>query len=200
MQGVPLKPEDVTIPKDSCLKFSGEVAGRDRIRELELQLEVASSCLTIANRDLDAANYDKMLHSKLRLQLVTALRLDSLPPRGDNSRIFEAIEKLESNDAIHAPGAWHCEKCGFVLQKSVLHAQTGAVSANNEPFNESCPNDGQLMKPLTWKRMSEDNFKAGSAALEREQSLRNILIETRHYSLGHHVPNEWYLKRDKALA
>lgn len=84
-------------------------------------------------------------------------------------------ENAELNKLVHAPGAWHCEKCGFVLQKSILHAQTGSVSANNEPFNEKCPNDGQLMKPLTWKKMSEDNFKAGSEALQRERKLREVL-------------------------
>lgn len=91
-------------------------------------------------------------------------------------RIKRLEEELATvNNLVHAPGAWHCERCGFVLQKSVLHAVTGAVSANNEPFNEKCPNDGLLMKPLTWKKMSEDNYRAGCKALEREQICRNLL-------------------------
>lgn len=39
------------------------------------------------------------------------------------------------------------------------------------------------------------------AGLEAEvQRLREVLLETRRYSLGHLVPNEWYMKRDAALA
>lgn len=40
---------------------------------------------------------DQLAHSKLRVELVNALGLDSLPPRYDNHRIFEAIEALQQS-------------------------------------------------------------------------------------------------------
>lgn len=56
------------------------------------------------------------------------------------------------------PGAWKCDTCGFVLQKNVLHTGDGAISADTSPLNEKCPNEGKLMRPLTWREVNEDLY------------------------------------------
>jgi len=48
------------------------------------------------------------------------------------------------NDEMIIPGCWECPQCGFVLNKS-------EVGPYDEPFNERCPNDGQMLKSETWK-------------------------------------------------
>ena len=48
------------------------------------------------------------------------------------------------------PGCYECPKCGFVLSRSILYTQTGNVSADT-PSIEECPNDGELMIPVTYK-------------------------------------------------
>jgi hypothetical protein len=48
------------------------------------------------------------------------------------------------NDEITIPGCWECPQCGFILTKT-------EVRPYDESSNERCPNDGQMLKPETWK-------------------------------------------------
>lgn len=75
------------------------------------------------------------------------------------------------------PGAWICDKCQFILQKSIMSAKTGNVYANNEPFNEKCPNDGTLMRPYTWREANERLYQA----LILEQKRMNWLDQNRSF-------------------
>lgn len=70
----------------------------------------------------------------------------------------------------HMPGAWTCPKCNFTLQKNVLSVTTGNIGADTSPLNEVCPNDGQLMKPLTWREANELFW-------ENNQTLRSRVTE-----------------------
>ncbi len=82
----------------------------------------------------------------------------------------EALNNLQNNAAVFAdiiPGSWSCDKCGFTLQKSILNASTGGISANIEPFNEHCPNDGTLMKPTTYKGAYSDMVKVCHQQINR---------------------------------
>lgn len=65
------------------------------------------------------------------------------------------------------PGAWVCDRCDFQLQLNVLHAGNGAMSADTSPLNQTCPNDGQLMRPLTWREVNRQLFVA--LVLERRR-------------------------------
>ena len=65
------------------------------------------------------------------------------------------------------PGSWTCPKCGFVLMKSTLYVKSGTVGADNSPFNETCPNDGTLMRPTTWREVNESLYNA--LVLERQR-------------------------------
>lgn len=87
----------------------------------------------------------------------------------EHGKIKEGVEVLNTiqmgGDVM--PGCWSCQKCGFVLQKSILHAGSGSISANNEPFNEPCPNDGTLMRPLTYRQAFEDIAKTCEGQIKR---------------------------------
>jgi hypothetical protein len=73
------------------------------------------------------------------------------------------IERLVKDSTY--PGAWECEKCGFLLQKHILSALFG--NADNSPLNEICPNDGKLMIPVTYKRAFEHSIKDRERQVKR---------------------------------
>lgn len=56
---------------------------------------------------------------------------------------------------IYVPGSWACPKCGFVLSKNFMSAQTGQVGVNNEDIREVCPNDGVTLVRETWRSRAE---------------------------------------------
>jgi len=90
-----------------------------------------------------------------------------------------------NNDA-EMPGAWICPKCGFVLQKNILHTGDGSISADTSPLNNKCPNDGVLMRPFTWREANEELFNE----LVKERSRLNWLdqhcsfVADHEYCLG----------------
>lgn len=90
-----------------------------------------------------------------------------------------------SNDA-EMPGAWVCSTCGFTLQKSVLHVKDGSVRADNSPLNNVCPNDGKLMRPMTWREANEGIFNAYIKAMKQLDWLdRNCsFVADAGYNLG----------------
>lgn len=53
------------------------------------------------------------------------------------------------------PGAWYCPKCGFENYRRILHVRDGGVSADKTITDSACPNDGELMLQLTWKKHAE---------------------------------------------
>lgn len=55
---------------------------------------------------------------------------------------LRALDRL-----AHVPGLTKCDKCGFSLLSNNLHAETGQVSARDEP--SVCPNDGTPMRRVT---------------------------------------------------
>jgi hypothetical protein len=61
------------------------------------------------------------------------------------------IELAEAKASVYVPGAWHCDKCGFDLTKSILHARSGNIGADLGQHVEPCPNDGNAMRRTTWK-------------------------------------------------
>jgi hypothetical protein len=76
------------------------------------------------------------------------------------------------------PGAWICDKCKFTLQKNFLHVRDGSISANIADHCEGCPNDGNAMRPLTWREVNEDLYKRCVELLEENQKLKetNLLL------------------------
>lgn len=80
----------------------------------------------------------------------------------------EAELKQQQRNPI-MPGAWICDRCKFILQKNTLHTGDGSISADTSPLNEKCPNDGQLMRPFTW-REANDGFAEDNQKLRAELS------------------------------
>lgn len=77
------------------------------------------------------------------------------------------------------PGAWVCDFCEFQLQKSVL--TPNGVFANDSPLNEKCPNDGRLMRPLTWREANESLFKRATELLAENTRMREALTKIRDF-------------------
>jgi hypothetical protein len=56
----------------------------------------------------------------------------------------------------YIPGCWKCEKCGFVLTKQTMNFALGMIGTTPENRqSEQCPNDGEWMKPVTYREQLE---------------------------------------------
>src|SRR5688572_10808503 len=100
-----------------------------------------------------------------------------------------------STDAV-MPGAWICEKCGFVLQKNVLHVADGSVTANVADECDGCPNDGSPMRALTWRKANDDIYKRCCLEIEvnaklraKINQMRDALELARHRFIREHARN-----------
>lgn len=95
------------------------------------------------------------------------------------AKLNEAVTALQIDQWIK--GQWKCHQCNFVLSKNVLSVRDGNIYANAEPFNEVCPNDGQAMKPLTYKESYEDICKCCEQQVERavkaEQQNQSLIAQ-----------------------
>lgn len=58
-------------------------------------------------------------------------------PRELLAKAVERIRELEA--LVYVPGLWRCAKCDCQVISTNLHANTGQMSANNEP--QTCPNN-----------------------------------------------------------
>lgn len=65
------------------------------------------------------------------------------------------------------PGAWICDKCGFILQQNYLHSADGQISANESDHVEGCPNDGTAMRGLTWREVNTHLFDRLALEVQR---------------------------------
>lgn len=70
----------------------------------------------------------------------------------------ETVEELRQ--LVYMPGDWVCDKCGFEQHNRTLHARDGQVSAPRLEEIQTCPNDGQPMRRMTWKEGCESNYVA----------------------------------------
>lgn len=68
---------------------------------------------------------------------------------------------------LHVPGLLKCPKCSFTLQRNLMDGTTGVVSVNTEPTIEECPNDQEILQPVTWKEHSEMLAVVGNGQVER---------------------------------
>jgi hypothetical protein len=61
------------------------------------------------------------------------------------------------NDDPVMPGAFRCPKCPFTLQKNVI-STAGVFADMRVDAPERCPNDGQILNPLTWRECNEEIY------------------------------------------
>ena len=75
---------------------------------------------------------------------------------------------MDDIDALlYMPASFVCPECGFRLEKRTLIAQTGQVGikkGGEEP--DLCPNDGSVMRRVTWKEAYEDSSDSGNELME----------------------------------
>jgi hypothetical protein len=97
------------------------------------------------------------------------------------ARLTKKIQQLETervewqrNPAM--PGAFKCDKCGFILQKNTLHASDGSISADTSLVpNEVCPNDGQIMRGFTWREANDGFSEAHIKGIQERDQLKAAL-------------------------
>ena len=79
--------------------------------------------------------------------------------------------ELDNEYLIYAPGQWECPKCKFYQVMNILAVNQGMVAADTK-IADPCPNDGELMRRVTWKEIcaSQDKFCKDKA--EENYSLR----------------------------
>jgi DNA-binding MarR family transcriptional regulator len=88
------------------------------------------------------------------------------------------------NGEITIPGWWECPQCGFTLNRNDLDIKRARVGQNDEPFR--CPNDGQLLKPETWKERCEKLAASYEQLLTEIQWLNDFCVFTPHKKM--HLP------------
>ena len=58
---------------------------------------------------------------------------------------------------IYTPSSFVCDKCKFRLEKQTIVASTGQVGIKKGGYEpEPCPNDGQMLRRVTWKEAFEE--------------------------------------------
>lgn len=80
-------------------------------------------------------------------------------------------------DLIYAPGDWVCPKCSFRLHKRFLSASDMSVGVDASSEAEQCPNDEELMQPLTWKQEAEEANRVALVMVKENRRLRERLDE-----------------------
>lgn len=121
-------------------------------------------------------------------------------------------EAAKLRQQVYMPGDWHCDKCGFEQHNRTLRAFDGAVSAPRIEEVQTCPNDGEQMRRVTWKEGSESNYECAIRFLnereEKEKQLAEaqaaIVVKDRAIQLAidcaHEMNSEYGMTMSKALA
>lgn len=89
------------------------------------------------------------------------------------------------------PGTWHCAKCGFVVQKMILDAHTGAVGVKPDTVTEPCPNGCGPLWPQTERARANALYDDANRFLDERDALRKEVAELRaeNADLISHLPS-----------
>lgn len=95
-------------------------------------------------------------------------------------------EVKDALECVYIPGVWACNQCKFQLIASNLYVQDGTIGPDTDTV-PLCPNDGTLMRRVTWKervsgldkyageRLNEiDTLKAEVARLTAMQDVYKV--------------------------
>ncbi|MES2923707.1 MAG: hypothetical protein V4819_19285 [Verrucomicrobiota bacterium] len=83
-----------------------------------------------------------------------AFRADTTKQKQSDAWIASAGEGMRISHAENCvPGYWMCRTCNFRLQKRIIGTQ--AVGDDTRVHTEPCPNDGDVMFPVTWEEYSQ---------------------------------------------
>jgi hypothetical protein len=96
----------------------------------------------------------------------------------ENRKLRAELESLRQ--AQYVPGVWQCRTCNFVQVKSILAVNLGEILADRETHMDPCPNEGDVMFPVTWKEYYEQAAKAFESQVARavaaELALRKVKL------------------------
>lgn len=70
-----------------------------------------------------------------------------------NATLKAEAGKLRRDSFV--PGLWRCKTCHFEQIRFILAVDCGEILANTEILMDPCPNDGDMMFPVTWKEQYE---------------------------------------------
>lgn len=104
--------------------------------------------------------------------------------------LMERIKVLEK--LVYVPGMWKCAKCSLVVTSNYLHAETGNVSANNDP--QKCLNGCGPM----WRVTERDSGNEMSERCWEEAKSSNNLrerIRVLEEALKFYASKRNYIKR-----
>lgn len=90
------------------------------------------------------------------------LKVDAVPAHDPG-------EPNHEDDAdIYVPGCWRCEKCKFELSKQTIFMASGNIGLSREDVerSEHCPNDGEMMRRVTWAERAQQNHEWGANLME----------------------------------
>jgi hypothetical protein len=96
------------------------------------------------------------------------------------------------------PGAWKCDKCGFIQQNNTLHVKDGTMSANVADECRPCPNDSGPLRALTWREANKTIYERCVAEIEANNRLRAALAIC--HADAHYVDLEWAQAQHPELA
>jgi DNA-binding MarR family transcriptional regulator/rubredoxin len=122
-----------------------------------------------------------------RLGRIADAMISSPVPKPSSQRKFNRPGDCTGaigNDEISIPGSWECPQCRFTLNRNDLDIKRAKVDSNEEPFR--CPNDGQLLKPETWKERCGKLVASCEQLLTEIQWLNDFCAFTPHKKV--HLP------------
>ena len=59
------------------------------------------------------------------------------------------------DESLYVPGMWKCRTCGFTQHNNVICP--AGVYAFATVRTEPCPNEGDVMHPVTWRQLADEN-------------------------------------------
>lgn len=90
-----------------------------------------------------------------------------------NEKLVGEVERLEG--LVYTPGLWRCAKCSFMLVQRNLNANSGTVTARDQP-GDKCPNCNVPLWRVTERENARDNYDAADG-LQLELNAARAEIE-----------------------
>jgi hypothetical protein len=102
---------------------------------------------------------------------IESLRAQLAAKEEAHSVEMNAIQ-AEHEATLYLPGQYKCAKCGFELTKSILYVKSGGIGPDlSQP--EPCPNDGEIMRRVTWQEASQSNYRFAKELLDKRDELES---------------------------
>ena len=142
---------------------------------------------SVRNRLLVALDPGETIYLVELLARIGDAMISSPVPKSIHQRKINSIAdsiRTIGNDEVTIPGCWVCPQCGFALNRNDLDIKRAGTGPNDEPF--LCPNDGQLLKPETWKERCGKLAGSCEQLLTEMQWLNDFCSFTPHKKM--HLP------------